>query len=322
VPATLTVNKGTTVTTVTFAAPSGSSVPYKSSAYTVTASHVTGPGGLDLAIAPVYTGECLVPSNAPGASPCSASAAFAGDANYQPSAGSATLTILPSTVATVVAPTPGITPLAAYMTSLSFPLTFATGGGTYPARTFDLRYRRAAYNGTFQTVATQIPGIASGKFQFTGLAGSTYCFSVRSYDPYPTGTVGHTTGLWSAETCTSVPIDDRGLAKSSGWLAKTSSAYYNNTYAYTKTINKYVTRTLVQARRIALIATTCSSCGTLKVYWNGKLVKTVSLKSTATVYHKVILVATFSAVQKGTLKVVVATSGKNIYLDGVAVTRV
>ena len=69
-------------------------------------------------------------------------------------------------------------------------------------------------------------------------------------------------------------------------------------------------------------ATTCSTCGSIKVYWNSKLIKTVSLKTTATVYHKVILVATFTSVQKGTLKLVVSTSGKKIYLDGVAIRRV
>ena len=320
VAGTLTVTKGTTVAAVAFAAANHASVPYTGTAYTVTASHVTGPGGLDLPLTPVYTGECLVPSDAPGASACTATVSYAGDANYQPSSSFADLTILPSTVPVIVPPTPGITALATYMTSRSFPLAFATGGGTYPARIFDLRYRRAAYNGTFQTVPTEIDGISASSFQFTGLAGSTYCFSVRSYDPY-----SHTTGAWTAETCTAVPLDDRSLTKSSGWLAKTDvtpSRYYNNTYAYTTTLNKYVTRTLVQARRIAIVATTCSTCGSIKVYWNSKLIKTVSLKTTATVYHKVILVATFSSVQKGTLKLVVSTSGKRIYLDGVAIRRV
>ncbi len=313
--ATFAITPAPTTTTISFGVASGSPVPYKGSTYVVSTPHATGPGGLNAPLTPIYTGECMLPSNVPGASPCTATAKYAGSSDYLPSLGSATITIQPAT--TVVLPTPGITPLAAYMTSASFPLTFATGGGTYPARSFDLRYRRAAYNGTFQTVPTEIDGVVSSRFQFTGLAGSTYCFSVRSYDPYH-----HTTGRWSAETCTAIPLDDRSLGLSTGWSKRTGTAYYNNTYAYAKTLYAYATRTLVQARRIALVATTCSSCGTIRVYWNGRLINTVSLKSTTTVYRKVILLDTFSVVQKGTLKLVVATSGKNIYLDGVAIKRV
>jgi hypothetical protein len=314
--ATLQVNQAPTTIGVSFG--TGPTAPYTGGVYGASAQ-VTGPGGLNVPLSPVYTGECQLPSGLGGASPCTAAASFAGSANYLASSGSATVTILPAPGA-VVAPTAVVAPLAAYVTSRTFPLSFSGVAGTYPARSFDIRYRRAAYNGNFQTVPTEIDGIASASFVFTGLAGSTYCFSLRAYDPY-----GHTTGAWTAETCTAVPLDDRSLSRSSGWLLKadaTPSRYFNGTYAYTTGIRKYVQRTSVQARRIAIIATTCSTCGTVKVYWKNKLIKTVSLKSTVTTYHKVIVVATFKSVQSGTLKLVVSTSGKKIYLDGVAVLRV
>ena len=37
------------------------------------------------------------------------------------------------------------------------------------------------------------------------------------------------------------------------------------------------------AKRIALVATTCPTCGSVKVYWGSTLIKTISLYSRTTV---------------------------------------
>jgi hypothetical protein len=148
----------------------------------------------------------------------------------------------------------------------------------------------------------------------TGSTGRTYCFSARSR-------AGTRVGSWTAETCTAVPLDDRSLSRTSAWTATTGSAYYRATAVRASRSGASLTRTKVVAKRIALVVSTCSTCGSVKVYWNGNYKKTISLKS-ATTRHKVLVGAlSFSEVKTGTLKLVVSTSSKRVTVDGVAISR-
>ena len=73
------------------------------------------------------------------------------------------------------------------------------------------------------------------------------------------------------------------------------------------------------ARRIAIVATTCPTCGSISVYWGSTFLKTISLKSTTTVNKKLLVVTTFASARAGTLTIKVYTSGKKVILDGVAI---
>ncbi len=75
------------------------------------------------------------------------------------------------------------------------------------------------------------------------------------------------------------------------------------------------------AKRIAIVATTCSTCGTVRVYLGSTLLKTISLKSTTTVNRKLITVTTFTSARTGTLSIKVYSSGKKVVIDGVAIGR-
>jgi hypothetical protein len=75
------------------------------------------------------------------------------------------------------------------------------------------------------------------------------------------------------------------------------------------------------ARRIALLATTCSTCGTVKVYWGSTLLKSIGLHSATTVNRQLISVATFTSARSGTLTIKVSSSGKKVIVDGVAIQR-
>ena len=103
---------------------------------------------------------------------------------------------------------------------------------------------------------------------FTAWSGYTYCFAVHARDT--AGVRSYST----AETCTAIPLDDRSLTRSSGWTAGTGDAYYRSTYLRSSTYGAKLTRTGVVARRIALLATTCPTCGSVKVYWGSTLLKT------------------------------------------------
>jgi hypothetical protein len=147
------------------------------------------------------------------------------------------------------------------------------------------------------------------------LAGSTYCFSVAAHD------VDGFVGPWSAERCTATPLDDRSLARKGAWSSGTGSAYYRGTWIRSTALDATAVRASVLARRISIVATTCPTCGSVKVYWGSTLLRTVSLVSSTTVNRKVISIATFTTVRSGTVTVKVSTSGRKVLLDGLAISR-
>jgi len=99
------------------------------------------------------------------------------------------------------------------------------------------------------------------------------------------------------------------------------SSYSRSTYLQATKLGAKLTASKVTAQRIAVVATTCSTCGSIKVYWGSTLLKTISLKSTKTVNKKVITVVVWSAPRSGTLSIKVASSGKKVIIDGVAIRR-
>jgi hypothetical protein len=234
----------------------------------------------------------VVASNGNGDGPAS------GESNpVKPALPNAAMTALPSTSA---------------VTSLL--VQWSSPDNANPA-TYDVRYRKAPWNGKLGAYTGAVTGTSNVAATLPVSAGSTYCYSVLAHD------LGTSTSAWSAETCTAVPLDDRSLSRSSGWTLLTSSSAYRGTYVRTSTLNAKLTRTGVVAKTLTLVATTCSTCGTVKVYWGSTLLKTISLASSTTVYRKVFTITTFSAVKTGTVVIKVSTSGKAVMIDGLGVKR-
>jgi hypothetical protein len=221
----------------------------------------------------------------------------------------------PSAPVTPLAPpTAAITPLAAYRTTRAITVAWGGADNGSPVDAFEVRYRSAPWNGGFGGYVTWQPSTSATTASLAGGAGRTYCFSARSR-------AGARTGSWTEETCTAVPLDDRNLARSGGWTATTGTAYYLSTALRASRAGSSLTRTGIQAKRIALVASTCPTCGSVKVYWNGAYRRTLSLRS-ATARSRVVLGAlSFGDVRTGTLRLVVASSSKRVLVDGVAVSR-
>jgi hypothetical protein len=205
--------------------------------------------------------------------------------------------------------------LPTHENTASFPVSWTGTEGSWPIATYDVQVRRAAWNGTFGAFVDWRPATTNTTGTFAGLPGSTYCFTVRSRD-----TEGFE-GRWSSEGCTSVPLDDRRLVRAPGWTAGTNSAYFAGTYLRTTTKGATLTRTGVATHRIALLVTTCSTCGSVRVYWRGEAIKTVSLYSATTVRRRLITITTLPEAEAGTLRIVVTSSGKRVIVDGVALRR-
>lgn len=101
------------------------------------------------------------------------------------------------------------------------------------------------------------------------------------------------------------PRRRRSRAAGGGWIA----------------LGAKLVRTGVVARRIAIVATTCSTCGSVKVYWGSKLLRTISLRSASTVNRRLITVTTSNSARKATLTIKVSTSSRKVVIDGVAIRR-
>jgi hypothetical protein len=212
-------------------------------------------------------------------------------------------------------PRPAVTALPTWLASTAVPVGWSATPGIAAVTRYDVRYRRAAWNRGFGPYVTWRAGTVATRATFGASPGYTYAFSVRARDA--AGRVS----AWSAEKYTAVPLDDRSLSRSASWTRGTGSAYYRSTYLRSSTYGARLSRTGVVARRIALLATTCPTCGTVKVYWGSKWLKTVSLHSDRTVNRKLITVTTFTSARSGTLSVRVSSSGKRVIIDGVAIRR-
>jgi hypothetical protein len=216
-----------------------------------------------------------------------------------------------------VPPTPHIAALPTWTANPSITVHWSATAGTNPIGSYDVRYRRASWKkGTgFGSYAPWKNETMATSASLSAAAGYTYCFSSRAQD-----WDGFVSG-WTAETCTAVPLDDRSLTRGSGWTAKTGSAYYKSTYLQATKLGARLAAYNVTARQIAVVATTCPTCGSIKVYWGSSFLKTISLKSSTTVNKKLITVVVWSAPRSGTLSIKVASSGKKVIVDGVVMRR-
>lgn len=152
----------------------------------------------------------------------------------------------------------------------------------------------------------------------SGAPGWTYCVSVRGWD------LARNYSAWAPYRCAATPVDDRSLAHSTGWTRYTSRAFSGGSALRSTRRGATLTRRGVQTRRIYLVASRCISCGSVGVYWNGALVRTVSLQSKASgsTRRAVIGVTTFAGVRSGTLTLRVLSSGRPVQIDGVVLPRV
>jgi hypothetical protein len=203
----------------------------------------------------------------------------------------------------------------AFQTAKSFDVTWTEPDpGSF---TYDVRYREAPWGGPFGAPVIWQSQIAAPTATFDATRGSTYCFSARATD------AGRTTGGWGSEVCTAVPLNDRSLKVSSGrWARKAGAGYDLGTFSRTSKRHAALTKAHVSAKTVALVATTCPGCGTIKVTWNGVTIARVSLDSATTQHLVIVPITTFSAGRFGKVRVVVVSNTSPVSVEGLGVSRV
>jgi WD40 repeat protein len=180
---------------------------------------------------------------------------------------------------------------------------------------YDVQHRRATSAGPYGAYVQPWTNTTATSMNLAVAAGYEYCVSVRAKDKL--GNVGQ----WSAERCFSRPLDDRSLTlASTGWTRATGSTFYYGTTTQTTAYGKSLTRT-VQGKRFFLVATRCPTCGSVAVYAGNRYLTTVKLAYPTTHRQVLLGLPVQSTLFSGTLKLVSASTGKLVQIDGLAVGR-
>jgi lysozyme len=180
---------------------------------------------------------------------------------------------------------------------------------------YDARYRSAAKNGGFGNHISLADGSTDTAARVDTVTGTTYCFSARATDQ-----AGNTSG-WSPERCTIAPLDDRDLKATGLWYRRQGQAFYRRTFSTTKQSNAALVARRVRVRDIYVVAQTCPGCGRVAVLFNGTRVATIHLGSSHIRSKRVIHAGGFGSLRRGTVKLVVLSSGSPVNIDGLALSR-
>lgn len=217
----------------------------------------------------------------------------------------------------LAAPTASVRGLVKLTLGASAPLVYSgTDTGGSGVASYDIHYRRAAYNAALPTGWTALKtGLTTTSYSAPLAPGYRYCFRVLARDR------AGNQGAPSPEVCTASALDDRSLVASTYWTRPgNASTYYAGTYSTAARTGETLTRTGVRTKSLSLFATTCPTCGSVGVYWNGRLLKTVSLASSTTATKQVFHITTsLSPSQAGTL-VIKTLSAKRVHIDGVGLS--
>jgi hypothetical protein len=195
-----------------------------------------------------------------------------------------------------------------------FGVSWAASDRLSNVATGSVRVRSAAFNGGFGGYTYPLVSSAAKALAFTGAPGRTYCFSGQAKDA-----VGNLSA-WSAERCTTVPLDDRSLTRVKGFKTRTGSAHYLGTFVQAKKKGSKLTLTNVKANRIAVIVSKAAKGGKIKVSFAGKSLGTYNLKGKGS--KQLVAVKNLGSLKTGTLVIkVVSKSGKVVRIDGVVLAK-
>jgi hypothetical protein len=129
--------------------------------------------------------------------------------------------------------------------------------------------------------------------------------------------------------CTELPVDDRGLGRAGPWSEGTGSGFYGGTWVRSSTRGATLTRSVVNTFGLGLVATTCPTCGRVRVMLGDRTVKSIDLSSPTRVdraYFPIWLGEEDGAGDlddpvSGTVKIVVTSSDRKVIIDGLAVRQ-
>jgi hypothetical protein len=199
----------------------------------------------------------------------------------------------------------------------SAPVSWSGSDAGSGVASYDVAYRTATatrgFQGWVQPPAWQ--GLTTTGFSAGISPGTTLCFLVRARDN--AGNVSP----WSASRCVTRAYDDSILKPSAGWYRTYQSTLYGGSALRTTLHGATVTTGTVTVRHLAVLATTCSSCGKVVVEIGGQSVATLNLASSTT-RRRQLLSVPLAASRTGTVLLRVVSTGRVVEIDGLLLSRV
>jgi hypothetical protein len=197
----------------------------------------------------------------------------------------------------------------------SFTVSWTASDATSGVASFDLRTRLAKVGGAFTRPAELTGQPVGGKAGVKAVRGATYCFAVSARD------AAGNASPFSKERCTAVPLDDTDLERSGDFRRQRLGAAFGGTVTVGSSRGSILLRRATLFRRLAIVATRCPDCGTIGVYLNGKLLRTIRLEADTVRRQQVIPVARFANVRRGPIAIQILSEGKRVEIDGLGFRR-
>ncbi len=188
-------------------------------------------------------------------------------------------------------------------------------------KAFDLRTRSTPWDGIHGAWRSWRSNTDATHGRFRLQPGVTRCFSERAHD-----TAGQTS-VWTDKqagrahrACITLPLDERSLARSTGWTALAGDQYYRSGALLATRRGSTLTLTGSPDQKVALVVTTCPRCGVVRLFSGKYPIKKVDLSSDARHDQVLIPVASRSDLYgTGTFTIKVVSDGKKVLIDGLAV---
>jgi hypothetical protein len=199
-----------------------------------------------------------------------------------------------------------------FQTSKSFDLSW----GVPEIAQYDVRYRSAPHGAAFGGFVVWQSGTSGTSAVFSGSPGRAYCFSARARD------ADLNTSEYGTERCTAIPAASTALKHRGPWAKKKAGGYFLGAFSVTSTKGANLELANVHAKRLALVATKCPRCGTIKVFFRNKLLRRIRLGAGSTRKKQIVDLAVFNTVRSGRLRVVVMSSGRPVKIEGLGVSAV
>jgi uncharacterized delta-60 repeat protein len=179
-------------------------------------------------------------------------------------------------------------------------------------KSFDVQVRSAMFGsaalGPWSALTTKT---AKTTAAIKAVPGATYCARVRASD------VAGNVGGFSPPSCSSIALDERAMKATGTWTKVSGSLYYLGT-AMSSSVSGSALKTSAHFRHLAVVVTTCPTCGRIKVFLGAKLLGTMSLQTTATIHRQVIQVYASSSTISGVVRLVQNSAKKLVTIEGVA----
>jgi hypothetical protein len=179
---------------------------------------------------------------------------------------------------------------------------------------YDVRSRNAPTTSGFGGYIELATGHDSTSIEIGVGNGTKFCFSVRAVD-----TAGNPSG-WSADRCTTTPVDDRELRRRGSWTRSSGRPHYLGTLSSSTTAGATLVAHGVRMRTIELVAQRCRGCGRVAVYLNSKRLAGVSLRARDTQNKQLIHVIAFGRLRRGDVKIVTLGTAP-VAIDGLSLRR-